>query len=63
MYLGSQVKKGFLQQNIKDVNHGRQDSTTLKLRNSKKKKRNSSHQKTLLHKKRKDKLQTESLYL
>lgn len=38
MYLGSQVKKGFLQQNIKDVNHRRQDSTTLKLRNSKKKK-------------------------
>lgn len=56
MYLGLQVKKGFLQQNIKGVNHRRQDSTTLKLRNS-------SHQKILLYNKGKDKLQTESLYL
>lgn len=55
MSLRSQVKKGFLQQNIKAVNHRRKDSTTLKLRNS-------SHQKSL-HKKGKDKLQTESLYL
>lgn len=56
MYLGSQGKKGFLQQNVKGVNHRRQDSSTLKLRHS-------SHQKTLLYKKGKDKLQTESLYL
>lgn len=34
MSLGLQIKEVFLQHNIKGVNHGRKDSTTLKLRNS-----------------------------
>lgn len=55
MSLGSQAEKGFFQQNVKGVSHRRKDSTTLKLRSS-------SHQKTILHKKGKDKLETESLY-
>lgn len=38
MYLGPQVKEGFLQQTIKGVNHRKKGSTMLKLRNS-------SHQK------------------
>lgn len=54
MSLGPEVKKGFLQQNMKGVNHKRQDSTRLKLRNS-------SQRKTS-HIKVKDKIQTESLY-